>query len=358
LADAHKLIGNKGTARAAYELALQRTPESEPIQRAHLCYKLATLIDWTEATEAWHLLDVAEAALGDHPLEPTNDWWATQLNVQMRRAMLHYWRSEPQEMNDWVSRIRPDVEAHGTPEQRSWLFGLLGNTGFALDRFVPTARTLQYCEASLAAAQETGNPQAVSDAQFRMGFALLWLGRLDEAEASLRASQEYAQSAGIVRDQLLCLTYLTILSRKRQRVQETKNLALQSLELAHQAEVPHYVVASRGALAWVAWREGDVSRAEKEGRMALQIWQEPETTKYPLMWTAFWPLIGVALSRRELGLAMDYVDLLLDEQQQRLPEPMTAALQAATTAWDEGRRDEARQRMDRAVAIAADLGYL
>jgi tetratricopeptide (TPR) repeat protein len=198
----------------------------------------------------------------------------------------------------------------------------------------------------------------VANAQFRLGFALLWLGRLDEAEALLRDSQAFAQRAGILNDQLLCLVYLSILSRKRLRVQEAKTLSLQSLDLAEQAEAPHYVVASRGTLAWVAWREGDVSRAENEGQIALQLWQELEVARYPLMWTTLWPLIGVALTRRELSRAIGYVDLLLDEKQQRLPELMTTALQAAITAWDEGQEDQARKHMDRAAAIASDLGYL
>jgi tetratricopeptide (TPR) repeat protein len=358
LGDALGSIGSRGAAQSAYRLALDDTHENEPLQRSQLYLKLAALINRAEDDKAWLIVDAAEAALGDQPEDPTSDWWEAWLEVQIQRAMLRYTRMEPQEMNSLVRRIRPAVEAHGNPVQRSWLFGLLGNSGFGIDRYVPTAQTLDYCKASLVAAQEAGDHRRLYMARFQLGFALLWAGRLDEAEANLSESLDCALRAGMLDDQLVCLVYLTLLSRKRLRVREAEALALRSLKLAQQAELPYYIVPSRGTLAWVAWREGDVPKAENEGRIALQIWQERETGKYPFVWTALWPLIGVAMARQELSRAIGHVDLLLDEKQQRLPEAMTAALQAATTAWSKGQQDQAREHMNKAAAVAADLGYL
>jgi tetratricopeptide (TPR) repeat protein len=358
LGDAHKTVGDRAEAESAYHLALDSTPKGNPIGCAHLHHKLALLIDWTEMDRARRSLEVAEATLGSEPLEPADAWWETWLDVQMRRAMLHYWGREPREMDALVKRIKPHVEEHGTSAQRVWLFGLLGNTGFALDRFVPTPQTLRYCEACLSAAQDLGDPRAVADSQFRMGFALLWLGRLGEAEEYLLQSQTYAIRAGILYDQLLCLTYLTILHRKRQQVEETETLAVRSLEMAQRTEIPHYVLTAKGSLAWVAWRKGDLKATENHGQLALDVWQSPDVSKSPFLWTAIWPLVAVALARGELRRATEYAAILLDPQQQRLPEAMTTALERAIDAWDKDQENAARRHLERAADIAANLGYV
>jgi hypothetical protein len=156
----------------------------------------------------------------------------------------------------------------------------------------------------------------------------------------------------------LCLTYLTLLYRKRQQVNETAAWAERTLEMAQRAHAPHYAAAAHAALAWVAWRRGDLAGAEAEAQTALAIWGEPDVLNHPLVWTAVWPLIGVSTARNAWDRAMDYVPLLLDPNQQQLPEAMTAALEKAISAWNDARADSAQRYLQQAAQIATDLGYL
>jgi hypothetical protein len=60
-----------------------------------------------------------------------------------------------------------------------------------------------------------------------------------------------------------------------------------------------YIGTARANLAWLAWREGDVSRAEEEGRAALTTWQQLPAgfASCSLQWTALWALMAVALAQ-------------------------------------------------------------
>ena len=204
-------MGEMPQAQDTFGIALQNTTEDERIIRARLHYKVATMINWSEQERTHQVLDAGEVALGDQPTEPKNEWWDIWLSLQMRRAMAFYWEGDPQAMETQVNKIKPHIEVNGTPEQQSFFYGLLGNHGFVLRSLYTLPQTLQYCRTSYSAAQNTGDPDIVADAEFRLGFALLWLDRLDEAETLLRKSQAYADKAGIANSQLLCQTYLTYL---------------------------------------------------------------------------------------------------------------------------------------------------
>jgi hypothetical protein len=49
---------------------------------------------------------------------------------------------------------------------------------------------------------------------------------------------------------------------------------------------------------------------------------------------------------------------MLDLQQQRLPEPLEVALQAAVQAGDGGSPEATRQRLEYAIQVAQEAGYL
>lgn len=56
--------------------------------------------------------------------------------------------------------------------------------------------------------------------------------------------------------------------------------------------------------------------------------------------------------------ATAHAQSLLEPTQQRLPDPLNAALAAALEAKAADQCPEARAQLDRAVAIAGEMGYL
>lgn len=79
---------------------------------------------------------------------------------------------------------------------------------------------------------------------------------------------------------------------------------------------------------------------------------------YPFQWQALWPLVGVALAQGREDEAWAHVQALLEPKQQRLPDGLDAALEAAVQAKAQGRAGAARSHLGRAMELAQELGYL
>jgi hypothetical protein len=113
----------------------------------------------------------------------------------------------------------------------------------------------------------------------------------------------------------------------------------------------------RGNLAWLAWREGDLAEAEKQARTALELWDR-SAFDYAFHWTARFPLLVMAVEKDALDEALDHARALLHPQQQRLPEPLEAALEAAIQAGEEQGAGAAGGHLERVIQVAKETGYL
>ena len=237
----------------------------------------------------------AEAALGTRPSgEP---WWEERCHLALSWiGLLGFTR--PERLPDGLATYGPLVEQHGTAEQRSHLFSSMGDASLRDDRYVAGEQTLAYYRAGLAAGRESRNIFAVMWMGAALGYGLLTASRLDEAEAELTEALGQAVRAGDAVGRIACLTWLTTLHRRRGDVAGARRLAESALEAARavptfgDAEDP--VAHARADLAWVAWREGDDSRAEELAREAWSGWDG-----YPLQrafaWLPVFPLLGLAL---------------------------------------------------------------
>jgi hypothetical protein len=114
---------------------------------------------------------------------------------------------------------------------------------------------------------------------------------------------------------------------------------------------------ARANLAWVAWCQGNLSEAQANARAALDGWKALQFD-YPFHWTALWPLISIALVQDQFSAAIDYARALLAPQQLLLPDALRAIVEAATQAWDSGRREAAYAHLQQAAALAGEMGFL
>jgi tetratricopeptide (TPR) repeat protein len=224
------------------------------------------------------------------------------------------------------------------------------------ERYRPSEGTVANARASLAASQETHDLSILPMTQFALGLVCLCRDDLVEAEEAVQAARSMAERIGDIAVETRCLTYLTVLRRQLGQVDEVRRYLVQSLEAATTANMPLYVAAAKANLAWVAWREGDLSEAAANGEAALDLWQR--LRPYPFYWLALWPLIGVALAREKAAVAMTYARMLLDPLQQRLPTGIEAALVKGVDNWKQDRIDAAMRHLQRAANMAASLGYL
>jgi ATP/maltotriose-dependent transcriptional regulator MalT len=255
-------------------------------------------------------------------------------------------------MTALTTTLGPVVEHYGTPEQRVAHLAKLMNANSRRERYVPSDETLAIQRAALAASP----PDRVGP-RFALGFVHLWRGELAEAEEHLVAARVAAERVG---DRLFLIRstiYLTMLRRFLGQAEATRDLANDVLGYMTAAPIPEYVGAAHAHLAWAALRAGDVAAATELARSALEAWRQTATV-YAFEWMARWLLVDLALGRGDVEEAVGHAARMLDEKQQRLPDPHTAALDAAVQSWRSGSPESARGHLDVAVALARATGHL
>jgi tetratricopeptide (TPR) repeat protein len=352
------LTGEYDEARAAYQNALGRTPADDRIRQGRLHGKAGDT--WAvprRFEEAMKAYDRAETALGRESAEIAPEWWQEWIEIQLSRADVHYFRGEVRELAELVEKMQPVVEHYGTPLQRVYFFLVLVLASNRRNRFVVSQQTLAYSRAYLEAAQESGSLQRIAHARFVLGFNLLWRGEFAEAREQMKTALELAVRIGNMILQTQCLTYLTVVFRKSGQVEETTDFALRSLEAATTVQNPAYIGAAQANLAWVTWKNSDLTEALERGKAALEPWQQSETG-FMFQWLALFPLTSVALAHDRIAEAVEYARRVLEPAQQALPDPLQMVLEGAIEAWESGEPEATRRYFDRALELAQEMGYL
>ena len=352
------LLGHHEQAQQTFERALSLTGPDRRLQRCRLSRKIGgswkVRREFAKALESYRM---AEDALGQVPDAHDHAWWQEWLDLQTTRTEVHYWLNEVDQMAALVRQVRPVLERHGTPAQRSDFFGSLLFMASRRDRYVISDETLAYGRARLAAAEEMGEPFQVATAQFNLGFSLLFYSNLDEAERRFLEALGFAERAGDVTLQARSLTYLSILYRKRGLVDEVRSYIERSLVAAEAGGMVEYITVARANRSWLAWRAGKLTEAEREGMAAVEELRALPIP-YPLHWLALWPLIAAALARDDTETAVTHARALLPPPQQPPPKQLASLLTSGIEAWDQGRREAATRDLRSAVEVAEDLAYL
>jgi hypothetical protein len=354
--------GQQEEARASFTHALALCPAEERLTRVRLLRKVGKTWELHHRhEEAVGAYAAAEEALGPRPAESSSmreavrAWWQEWVAVQMECMAVHYWQAQTGALAERVQRTRPVVEAHGTPGQRAHFFQALIQMNLRRERYLPSAETVGYARAYLAASEEVGEAAQIATARFGLATTLVLHGALEEALEPLRAALQRAERLGEVPLQVRCLTFLTQLHRRRGEREAARHSAERALALAREAGMVDYVAAARSNLAWLAWCARSLSEAEQGIVEALELWR-PLPLAYPFQWMALLPLMALRLEVGRGAEALDAVRALLDERQQRLPEELTAALAQALEASREPNGMAAS--LARAIELAGRMGYL
>jgi tetratricopeptide (TPR) repeat protein len=365
LGDVLEWTGEHEEARRVYRRALTDVLPSDRLRQPRLHRKMGNI--WRlqhQYEEALQCYDLAETALEQGSAELAPEWRQEWVQIQLERMWLYYWMGRWRGISELADQVRPVVEQHGTPSQRVSFFLSLATMYFRRDRYVVSEETLAFCQTALAISQESENLSEIAWARFTLGFVQLWHGDLDRAEKQMLTALALAERTGDVVHQSRCLTYLTILYRKRGQLEKARQYVSRSLAAAKAGEMLEYVGTAHANLAWVAWREGNLGQAEANGRTALESWHQLPAghSSCSLQWTALWPLMGVVLAQARAAEAVSEASqlarALLEPTQQRLPDALTAVVAKAVEAWEEGESETARAFLEQAIELAQEVGYL
>ncbi|WP_136625286.1 hypothetical protein [Dictyobacter kobayashii] len=346
-------------ARKAYQQALTAIPLAAEFWRARLHWKLATT--WVFAVDqdldSWRVHaqpEFMEAerilhAMADHD---TPEWREEWIALQFA----HIWprRNSAEDMLAAIEKARPLVEQHGSPRQRRLLAESIGIYNAVHERYVIPAQRIIAWRERLAALEPSADEAQRGIDLTVLGIGLWCASQFDEAEEQLNAALQIGERTGNAWLQNNCLTFLSLVYRRRGQVEAMRQLLVQ----AQAAGVAQQNSIFSGHQAWLAWRAGDLEQAESYGRAALLQDRYQLFRTNAFMWTGRWPLIGIALIQERYAAASAEIRLLFDTIQQPPPAPLEDLLQAALRAWDDGKQNEASSLMQSAVPLAEQLGYL
>ena len=361
LGDLLTITGQHVQARAEFLTALASTPTDAVVAHARLHRRTAkTWVAERRFIEALEEFGTAERALGERRPESDVAWWQEWAQIQTDLTWLYYWDNRVEQMAQRVADVRPVVESVGTPRQRGAFFNAVLLMDLRRTRYVISEEMLGYGRAYVAAQREIGDPGESAMAHFMNGFAHLWHGDLDTAHEELQAALSLARQTGDVTTQARCLTYLTVVFRKRGEVDTVRRLAAQSLTAAATAHMPEYTATAQANLAWAAWREKRLADCESEACAALERWGGLPAghASAAFQWTALWPLIGVCLAQGRTGDAVAYADRLLAPTLMRMPATIEDPLSAALESWQRGDEEQAVARLTSAHGEAQTSGWL
>lgn len=359
----HELLGDSLMARGqheaaegAYRAALTCLPLEERLARAVVQRKISdTFRDRLLLPEAEAACAQAATTMGPPAADWPAAWHHAWLEIQLSLMSVLYFLGDFSRLADLADGIGPVVASAGTQAHRADFRFRLTELAVRQEHFTLSPATVDLFRAGLAAAQETGDLARVAWAQFGMGFSLLWSGDVDSAKQALLAALDGCEETGITHSRLVTLVYLACCYRFRDAVDAARAAVEKSLATAAEVDMPICEGVTHANLAWLRWRDGMTDGAQAEAKQALALWGD---YPYPFRWLANWVLLAVHEERREPAGAVEQAQAILHPSQRRQPGNLPAVLEAAVRAWRDGKPDETRTALQRAIELAQAEGYL
>jgi tetratricopeptide (TPR) repeat protein len=359
--------GRREEAKDEFRAALRLGDAVDPLLRAHLYTRLGRLeqtsLDYEAATAAF---DAAEALLGDHPGDgdgdggdggdrdgATADQWLEMMIDG--RADVHVMRFEPDRALEVLEAARPLLEAHGTPARRYVFDRLFTQQRLIRNRFLVDDADLTRLRRSIRMAEHTGEEKDLGYATHFLGWGLWLRGDLPEARRQLQSAYDMAERMGETFLRAVSLLTLTLTALRQHDTEAVRGLLPRAAAAAENAHTP--LTGIMACRAWLAWQDG---HSDEVIRLADQIAHHGPTTVSIVgaqHWVYLFPLIAARLGAGLVKEAVTAARQLLDPAQQALPDDLTAALQAASEAWDHGEPGLAGQHLESALLLARDRNY-
>jgi DNA-binding SARP family transcriptional activator/tetratricopeptide (TPR) repeat protein len=370
LADILFLTSQLDESRSAYQRAVSYIPAADCTTQARLHRKIGnTWRDQYRYPEAQHSYAEAERVLGMAPVidatgkaqsQYTSAWWQEWIQVLLEVDFMHYWRGHVQASDALHTKVKPAIDRYGTLQQQANFMQQGIVIEFRRQRYVATPVMVVAAKKVLNLLQTAEAHTAVPSAHFMVGFVLVWSGNPEDALEPLQTALAMAEQTGDLSLLARCLTYLAIAQRQCRHVAEAEHTSTRALATATAARMPDYIGTAQANLAWVAWQNGKFEQAHQYGHAALEAWQPVLTAQnsIPPLWTALCPLLALALDAGDIPSAIDYIRRLLNPNQPRLPDVLTALFEQANAAWEKGALERVSLLLQQATALAQQLQYL
>ncbi len=324
------LTGRVDEAVRAYEAAVTFLPEIDRIGRARIYREESiaynNLRRWNEPVE---ILEKASATLGKITETNSDAWWQEWMDLQLERMRNLYFRQRP-ELVDLVQASRSIIESRGNPLQRARLFESLVLVNFRNYRFYhPPAETVEFSRQQLAAAELSGNRQAIGRAKVMMGFMHLWRDEIDETERLFMDGLHDVEFVGDLDTQFIAWNYLALVGRKKGDIAMTREWAERTMKLSRRSNNMLYLMTSLGSMAWVEWKTGNIDEARSYLPESLAL---AAKIPFPAIAMVRGPAMGLAIEIEDWSTAIEQAKILIQPTNQKLPEDVHFLLEQSIQA--------------------------
>jgi hypothetical protein len=277
------------------------------------------------------------------PADDDDGWWRAWVEVKLELAHHYYFVADLDALGSVIEELRPHA-GRGTETQALDFLHVMAQAAYRRERYQLSEAT----EALVREIYRRGSDVEEVDADFSLGFCLLWRGKLDEAERYLMQGREVARERGDALIETRCLVYAAVARRRQNDVDGVRKLLgdLDALEELH-----GYAGLLAANHAWVAGRDGDREALRRHARTAFADW-DPSSRSGPTVfqWSVRFPLLAIELEEGHGEAALGEARAMLDPFQQPLPDELDEVLRTAVE-----REDPAM--LGRAVELARALGY-
>jgi len=256
LGDILELKAHHEAALNAYNNAQNQIAAEDQVGQARIFRKQAGVLrEQRQYSQALIACEHAEDALGSPSEKDSRLWWDEWIEVKLDQVWSHYWLAQWPEMDALLNKVQPIAQAHGSSANITIFLMASCLMNLRRYRYVISDEMLANARLALDTSRDWGNLKYRVYCQFELGFLHLWRRELGEAESALQASLQLAETSGMVPQQILNLTYLTVLNRFAAELDQVGAYARRAQDAARAAQMPDYIAAARGNLAWIAWRK-------------------------------------------------------------------------------------------------------
>ncbi len=353
-----EVSGEFESARQYFEKALEMIAESERLSRAGLLRQIATSYERQHQHKtALEVLDQAATLLPENP-DMVDDAQITEwISIHNQQLWIHYWQGNTSEMTILIRDTEDTVVSRGNNAQQRQFYKAVAGLENRLSRFAPTGKTLDTCNMTLAAIDDSDSLREQADVTFNAGFMHLHAGDHQRASELIMQSLELARRCGDRTTQARCLAYLTIVKRKLGDVENVEKYLSETQEICEALQMREYVAVVLANRSWIAWKTGRLEDAIKLGEEALDNWQK-HSPGYPFKWLALMQLIDMANSNTGQEKAIEYTNISLDRKNAKLIGGVEAAFQEAVGSYSDDIPERIAASLANALGLAKKAGYL
>jgi hypothetical protein len=351
---------------AALRLASAGPQPLDPVLRAHLHTRLGRLeMHEKHHAKAAAAFDAAQALLGaDAGSAGTTDDAATDQWLELMIdgwASMHLWCLELDRALAVLERVRPVLEAHGSPARKSAFYRFWTLQKLLRNRLRVEEEDLASLRAAIAVAEHSGE-----DRDKDVGYATDFLGWALWLQGDLPAAAEVEAKALNLAERIgetvlidLALMTLTLIALRRQDTAAVRALLPRASAATREvgANFDGRIAANMAVAAWLAWQDG---RPDEVLRLAAGIESLDLTNVGSAAmhgWTYLFPVLAVRLAAGATAEAVAAARRIIDPSQQLLPDDLTSALAAACASWDKGDQARAARHLTEALDLARARAY-